>query len=99
MNFQGSGGFSELRASKPGVQRCWGCFPNDSEVDDFDCAARSLANLHRGPSMLLHFAIKDPWLEGKTDLATALSGMGDKGDDGSRQRRHSDSFEGGSEEG
>lgn len=99
VKFQGSGGFSELRASKPGVQRCWGRFPNDLEINDFDCTARSLANRHRGPSMLLHFAIKDPWLEGETDLATALAGLGDKGDDGSRQRRDSGSFEEGSKEG
>lgn len=99
MNFQGPEGLSELRALKPGVQRCWGGFPSDLEVNDLDCTACSLANLHRRTSVHLHFAIKNPRLAGEPDLATALAGLGDKGYDGSRQRRDSGSFEEGSEEG
>lgn len=107
MNFQGPEAFSELRASKPGVQRCWGGFLNDSEVNDLDWAARFLANLHCRPCVDLLFAIHDPQLAGETDLATStwqgwvtrlmmqalmMQGLG------SRQRRNSGSFEEGSEE-
>lgn len=71
MNFQGPEAFSELRASKPGVQRCWGGFLNDLEVNDLDWAARFLANLHYWPCVDLLFAINDPQLAGETDLATS----------------------------
>lgn len=64
MNFQGPEAFSELRASKLESRGAGGEFLNNLEVNYLDWAAHLLANLHCGPSVGLHFAIKDPQLAG-----------------------------------